>query len=65
MAQSRVKQFSMGSNEAAPDEIAQYSVNLYSTTWPSFSWNSLAYIQTVQPKVMYTARHEVVQRNIK
>ena len=28
MAQGRVKQFSVGSNESAPDEMAQYSVKL-------------------------------------
>ena len=32
MAQSRAKQFSVGSNESAPDEMVQHSVKLYSTT---------------------------------
>ena len=32
MTQGRVKQFSVGSNESAPDEAAQYSVKLFSTT---------------------------------
>ena len=32
MAQSRAKQFSVGSNESAPDEMAQYSVKLYSAS---------------------------------
>ena len=30
MAQSRAKQFSLMSNESAPDEMAQYLVKLYS-----------------------------------
>ena len=32
MAQSRVKQFNVESNESAPDEMARYLIKLYSTT---------------------------------
>ena len=68
MAQGRVKQFSVRSNESAPDEMAQYSVKLYSTTSNGRAFREIAWhtsVQTVQPKVTYTARREVVQRNIK
>ena len=43
MAQSRVKQFSVGSNEAAPDKITQYSVNLYSTTSNGTAFREIAW----------------------
>ena len=33
--------------------------------YDSLAWNSLAYIQPVQPKITFTARRVVVQRNIK
>ena len=58
MAQGRVKQFSVRSNESAPDEMAQYSVKLYSTTSNGTAFREIALhkIQTVQPKVTYTAR---------
>ena len=68
MAQSRAKQFSVMSNESAPDEMAQYLVKLYSVISNSTALREIlswAYIQTVQPKTTYTARREVVQRNIK
>ena len=51
MAQSRAKQFSVRSNESAPDEMAQYLVKLYSvisnstalreTAWHTFRRCSL------------------------
>ena len=66
MTQNRAKQFSVGSNEVVPDEIAQYSVNLYSTTSNGTAFREIAwhtFSRTVQPKD--TARREVVQRNIK
>ena len=43
MAQSRAKQISVGSNEAAPDEMAQYSVNLYSTTSNGTAFHEIAW----------------------
>ena len=43
MTQSRAKQFSVGSNEVVPDEIAQYSVNLYSTTSNGTAFREIAW----------------------
>ena len=43
MAQGRVKQFSVRSNESAPDEMAQYSVKLYSTTSNGTAFREIAW----------------------
>ena len=61
MAQSRAKQFSVRSNESAPDEMAQYLVTLYSVISNSTALRETAW-HTFR---RCTARREVVQRNIK
>ena len=38
-----MKQFSVGSNESAPDEMAQYSVMLYSTTSNRTAFREIAW----------------------
>ena len=43
MAQSRAKQFSMMSNESAPDEMAQYLVKLYSVISNSTALREIAW----------------------
>ena len=42
MAQSRAKQFSVMSNESAPDEMAQYLVKLYSVISNSTALHEIA-----------------------
>ena len=43
MAQSRAKQFSVMSNESAPDEMAQYLVKLYSVISNSTALREIAW----------------------
>ena len=43
MAQCRVKQFSVGSNESAPDEMARYLIKLYSTTSIGTAFREIAW----------------------
>ena len=43
MAQSRVKQFSVGSNESAPDEMARFLIKLYSTTSNGTAFREIAW----------------------
>ena len=42
MAQGRVKQFSVGSNESAPDEMARFLIKLYSTTSNGTAFREIA-----------------------
>ena len=43
MAQSRVKQFNVESNESAPDEMARYLIKLYSTTSNGTAFREIAW----------------------